>query len=237
MDDAERQRRVRPRDRPDPEIRLLRGARPARIDHDQPRAGALAFADPDPVPDMGRFRVVSPDQDRLRGLEVRRRNPGPVAEDRAGVATPLADVRGRHDVGGAERARQPVEPGRPVAGLAAARGRPAEGDGLGAGLGAYLQSPLRDGRVSLLPGDFDPPGVAVGLGARALHGRADPLRAVHQFRRSAGFDAEADVGVAAVGPNADEAALFDRGDGCAFRGAKRAIPAYVHLGAPRDNVY
>ena len=76
MRDAEREGAVRTRSNSQPDIRLVRGAGAAGIDHDQTRASIERLRGRDRVRDPGKVRVVAPEQDAAGLLEVRHVHAG-----------------------------------------------------------------------------------------------------------------------------------------------------------------
>ncbi len=138
----------------------------------------------------GGARIVSPQHDAVRFLEVGRRDP---AAERIGVReilVPVADLGAVRDVGAAEGVDQAVDPANVVGDRRAARRGQPERDGLGAGLTADTVE-RGHGRVErLVPGDALPARIGIALGTRAPERIELALRVVDDLGRGATFYAQ-----------------------------------------------
>ena len=221
--DSERERAVGARADPQPQVRLVRGAGPARIDHDQLRAPGARIRHLPGLRDPGSARVVSPQQRASGVLPVRSADVHAVGVGGGDILVPVADLGAVAVVRAAERMHQTLHPLDGVRHRGPARGGDGECDGLGAGLGREPSHLAGDGVERLVPRDPDPSGIGIALGTGALHRMEDAVRALDLLGRGLSLRAERAAGrVRRIALDSDEPAVADHRDAAAPRSAQRA---------------
>ena len=219
----ERERTVGARPHPQPHVRLVRGAGPARIDDHELRAPRARIRHLPRLRDPGGARVVPPQQRASRVLPVRVADARAVGVGGCNVLVPVADLGAVAVVRAAERVHQALHPLDGVRDRGPARGGDGERDGLGAGLGRKPAHLPGDGVERLVPRDPDPSGIGIALGTGALHRVEDAVRALHLLGRGLALRAERAAGrVGRVALDPDQAVVADHRDAAAPRSAQCA---------------
>ena len=177
MDQAERERAVGARSDLQPHVRLVGQPHAPRVDHQQLRAARLRRGDVGGHAQEVAGRARRP-RGRCTGCARRRAWPARRAERvvrGAGVARPLAEVRGAADVRRAEVMDQPLEPPLGVGERGAADRPLVERHRLRPRGRADLEHPPRDQVERLVPAARLPARVGIGLRARAAQRDVDAV--------------------------------------------------------------
>ena len=219
---SECERAVGARADPQPQVRLVRGAGPARVDHDELRAPGSGVRHLPCLRDPGGARVVSPQQGAPGVLPVRGADVHPVGVGGRDVLVPVADLGAVAVVRAAERVHQAFDPLDGVRDRGSARGGDGERDGFGARIGCEPAHLPGDGVERFVPGDPDPSGVGVALGAGALHRMEDAVRALHLLGSGLALGAEcAASGVGRIALDPRQSAVANHRYAAAPRPAQR----------------
>ncbi len=229
VDEAERQRAVGARPHLQEHVGAGGGADAARIDDHQLGAARLRGDHVLSETQEVAVRVGAPEEDAAAVGEIGHGQA--VGAERvgggAGVARPLAEVRGADHVWRAEQGRQAPQPRLDLVEPGAAAGALAERHGARAVGGAHGQQLRRDEVERLVPGDALPAGVGVGLGARAAHGVVHALGLVEELRGGPSFGADgAAVRVGRIRVDAEDAVAGHRRDGRAVDRAQPAVASH-----------
>ena len=224
----EGERAVGPRSDPQPEIRLVRGAGPARIDDDELRAASTRIGHLPGLRDPGCARVVPPQQRASSVLPVGGADVRAVGVGARDILVPVADLGAVAVVRAAEGMHQPLHPLDGVRHRRSARSGDGERDGLGTGIGREPAHLAGDGVERLDPRDPHPSGVGIALGPGALHRIQDAVRTFDLFRRGLALRAERAAGrVGRVAFDLDQPAVSNHRDAAAPRSAQGAPARYA----------
>src|SRR5262249_36338861 len=139
--------------------------------------------------ERGRARVVAPEKKSLAVLEVGHRQRHAEGEAEAGVAMPVADVRGRDPVRAAEAVEEAAEPALGIADRRAAPGAFRQRDRAGAVTLADVEQLGGDVVERLIPAHAPPAGIGIALGTRALERIVEPVGMIELLRRRLALDA------------------------------------------------
>jgi hypothetical protein len=220
--DAERQRAVGARPHAEPLIGAHGKARAPGIDHDEARAAGSRRSNGCGVIEPGCARVVPPQHDAARFLEIGRRDRTPERKGMGVILVPIADLGAIRHVRAAEGVDETLDPAQVVRDRGAARGRQAEGDRLRTRLAANAIEFGRGPVERLLPGDPLPARVGSALRPCPLERIELALRIVDDLGGCAALDAERLTGrMFRIWFLADEAAFARHQDSAAARLAER----------------
>lgn len=214
--DAQGERAVGAWANPQPEVRLVRGAGPARIDHDELRASGAGVRHLSGLCDPGRPRVVSPQQRAPGVLPVRGADVHAVGVSGRDVLVPVAHFGAVAVVRTAECVHQAFHPLDGIRHRGPARGGDGERDRFGAGSGRQSAHLAGDGVERLVPRDSDPSGIGIALGTGPLHRVEDAVRTLDLFGCGLALRAEGAAGrMGWVALDPDQSSVADHRDAAA----------------------
>ena len=221
--DPERERAVGARPDPQPQVRLVRGAGPPRIDDDELRAPRARVRHLPGLRDPGGTRVVSPQQRASGVLPVRGADARAVGVGGGDILVPVADLGAVAVVGAAERVHQALHPLDGVRDRGPARGGDGERDRFGTGLRGEPAHLAGDGVERLVPRDSGPSRIRIALGTGALHRMEDAVRALDLLGRGLPLRAQRAAGrMRRIALDPDQSVLADHRDAAAARPAQGA---------------
>ncbi|MDT4834140.1 hypothetical protein FQZ97_677740 [compost metagenome] len=224
VDQPQRQCRIGSGPHGQPGVSLPRERRGARIDHHHLRPVRAASTDRVGLRQPGVRWVVPPQHDQFGLRVVGRRHPAAEGEGVREVLVPVADLGRVADVGAAEEAHEALDPIDAVRQWRAAGCGHSEHHRLGTALGLDGTQALGGLGQCLVPADAHPARIRFGLGPRATHRVAQPVRTVHQFGRGLALHAHRLAGgVRSVGPHRHQHVVTHLVERAAARTAERAV--------------
>ncbi len=220
---AERQRAVGAGAHAEPLVRPRGRAGAPRVHHDQGRAAPHRLGDRGGLGQVGRGRVVAPQEQAPGALEVRRADVGAEGERGRVVAVPRAHLLAPHHVRAAEGADQAIDPREAVGDGGAGGGGDGEGHRLRPLALGQRAHALRGPVEGLVPADAHPARIRIGARPRALHRVEEPVRRVDQLGGGPALHAEVLAGgMRGIRLHRGETPFLHHRDAAAARATERA---------------